>query len=567
MTELTPATYNKVTTGANVQPAPGGVGMTSLSAVIIRMAVSKIDAEGISHPTQGLGSIGSVLVVKSVATGVSWNVVVTSIADKDYWVDLYGDVADATGLAAITGQMDLYLPATESVTTDHQHGAPQYDYAGTNAAVNPGAGKLAIDASPTLAISSVDRNGYARHNYAILAGDNVVATAEGSYADTVKAMGPVAYWRLGESSGTAAADEMGAHPGTYVNSPTLGATGALVGDANTAMTLSGTESATIPHAPVAFAGAAPFSVSLWSDYTPDASFRRAIAVGGNTYNWQIVETTTGIRFQRINSDGNDLIQQSAPTAGWHHAVGTYDGATMRMYINGVQVGTGTASTRLLPAATGARIGGLPSTGGMWIGSLDEVSIWDRALTAAEIALLYEAGSTEIGSHYARYIAAGPAIARDNGDWLQIPLTELAHNGVGPVAGVSWFSVAWFGSAHKATDGSAGAVTWITGLDILTHTRVSQPTEADTAWAGECARAVNAAIDAYLGVVPDPIPQAMYDEVRGNALTAGGDAYRRRDAPFGMAGYSDVSGISERVARDYINGILPQLDRWRTIGIA
>ena len=109
--------------------------------------------------------------------------------------------------------------------------------------------------------------------------------------------------------------------------------------------------------------------------------------------------------------------------------------------------------------------------------------------------------------------------------------------------------------------------WVTGDEILQHVRVAAPKPDDVSWADECASAVSHGIDNYLGVQPDPLPVGMYEEVRANALTAGGDAYRRRDAPFGMAGYSDVSGISERVARDYLNGIYPQLDRWRSIGIA
>lgn len=109
--------------------------------------------------------------------------------------------------------------------------------------------------------------------------------------------------------------------------------------------------------------------------------------------------------------------------------------------------------------------------------------------------------------------------------------------------------------------------WVTGDDILQHVRVAAPKADDVAWADECAKGVSAGIDNYLGVQPEILPAGMYEEVRANALTAGGDAYRRRDAPFGMAGYSDVSGVSERVARDYIEGIKPQLDRWRSIGIA
>jgi len=60
-------------------------------------------------------------------------------------------------------------------------------------------------------------------------------TASG-YAAAVRTDNPVGYWRFGEANGITAVDEMGNGNGTYVNSPVLGATGALDGDANTAVT-------------------------------------------------------------------------------------------------------------------------------------------------------------------------------------------------------------------------------------------------------------------------------------------------------------------------------------------
>ena len=51
-----------------------------------------------------------------------------------------------------------------------------------------------------------------------------VANAAASYRDQIVALGPIAYWRLGETSGTTARDEIGAYNGTYYG-PTLGQTG------------------------------------------------------------------------------------------------------------------------------------------------------------------------------------------------------------------------------------------------------------------------------------------------------------------------------------------------------
>ena len=61
----------------------------------------------------------------------------------------------------------------------------------------------------------------------------------GPYRGTVLSDSPVAYWRLGESSGTTAADELGAAPGTYKQGVTFGAVGALADYANAAVSLDG----------------------------------------------------------------------------------------------------------------------------------------------------------------------------------------------------------------------------------------------------------------------------------------------------------------------------------------
>jgi hypothetical protein len=54
----------------------------------------------------------------------------------------------------------------------------------------------------------------------------------------VLADSPAAYWRLGESSGTTAVDQVGVYNGTYINSPTLGVDGIFAG--NTAAGFNGT---------------------------------------------------------------------------------------------------------------------------------------------------------------------------------------------------------------------------------------------------------------------------------------------------------------------------------------
>jgi hypothetical protein len=76
-----------------------------------------------------------------------------------------------------------------------------------------------------------------------------------------------------------------------------------------------------------------------------------------------------------------------PAATWSHLAATYDGATLRLYVNGVQVSSVPRSgVSSLEVGTGAlRIGGNTVWGEYFGGLIDEVRIYNRALSAAEIA--------------------------------------------------------------------------------------------------------------------------------------------------------------------------------------
>ncbi|MEA2506868.1 MAG: hypothetical protein QOH48_1486 [Actinomycetota bacterium] len=65
------------------------------------------------------------------------------------------------------------------------------------------------------------------------------ATASSSYKTAVMNTNPVAYWRLGETSGSTAYPTVGSYNGTYEGSPKLGQTGLIVNDSNKAPLLDG----------------------------------------------------------------------------------------------------------------------------------------------------------------------------------------------------------------------------------------------------------------------------------------------------------------------------------------
>jgi hypothetical protein len=75
---------------------------------------------------------------------------------------------------------------------------------------------------------------------------------------------------------------------------------------------------------------------------------------------------------------------AVPLNTWTHLAMTYDGTTMRMFVNGVQVSTRAVGGAAVVTSGALRIGGNAVWGEYFKGTIDEVRIYNRALTATEI---------------------------------------------------------------------------------------------------------------------------------------------------------------------------------------
>jgi len=80
---------------------------------------------------------------------------------------------------------------------------------------------------------------------------------------------------------------------------------------------------------------------------------------------------------------------------WLHAVCTYDGLNVKIYVDGVLIGTGTIST-WNTLGTEFYFGTRPSQGNSFFhGNLDDIGIWNRVLTQQEITNLYSSSNVGI----------------------------------------------------------------------------------------------------------------------------------------------------------------------------
>ncbi|MCF8371497.1 MAG: choice-of-anchor D domain-containing protein [Bacteroidales bacterium] len=106
-----------------------------------------------------------------------------------------------------------------------------------------------------------------------------------------------------------------------------------------------------------------------------------------SYNMHI--TSTGaLHFNVANTNNEtfptysgDIIQPNT----WYHVVGTYDGAFVRLYVDGVEVGVRYAYGNIRQNSYPLHIGAWHSGGPNYFkGEIDELRIWDYALTSEEI---------------------------------------------------------------------------------------------------------------------------------------------------------------------------------------
>src|SRR3989338_8040792 len=84
---------------------------------------------------------------------------------------------------------------------------------------------------------------------------------------------------------------------------------------------------------------------------------------------------------------------------WYHLVGTYDGSNMRIYVNGAldntlaQSGTLNTSNNGLRFADSSLAG--PCGSGLFNGLVDDVRIYNRAVSAGEVGQLYQQGAAKV----------------------------------------------------------------------------------------------------------------------------------------------------------------------------
>jgi len=190
------------------------------------------------------------------------------------------------------------------------------------------------------------------------------------------------------------------------NTGTISGATPMIGKIGQALSFSGYNYVGIPDSAALSPESGNFTVSAWVKTNVLDSGQHWIwhNYGSNTNNLVNLTLDTSNKFITTFRDGsgNAAVATASPvlsTGQWYHVAGVRNGTTVKIYLNGAEQGTNTNSslgTISVSDGTIPYIGVYADHGTFyWNGSIDEVRIYNRALSAGEVMSLYRMGGSKL----------------------------------------------------------------------------------------------------------------------------------------------------------------------------
>lgn len=230
-----------------------------------------------------------------------------------------------------------------------------------------------------------------------------------AYAARTMAMNPLGYWRLGEASGSTAADQTGTRDGTYVGPVNLGQPGALHRDPDTATGFNGTNASLGLPDTTFLNGASQATIAFWMNYRAPAVTKDGAVIGRwpdpsgdgwlvwvdergfitNRYRTLTVSFRTSDSTSGRIEGSTDLITPGV----WSFFAMTFVGnGQAALYRDGELDRTAAVNYASMPSLTApVRVGRSGGTIGHLPAWLDELAVFNTALTADQVRELYDLG--------------------------------------------------------------------------------------------------------------------------------------------------------------------------------
>jgi len=209
-------------------------------------------------------------------------------------------------------------------------------------------------------------------------------------------MGMVSYLKFDEGGGNIALDSVNGNHGTI-----YGATWTS-GIVNGALSFDGVDDyiliSSLSHIQNTSINA--FTFEAWIKSVQDTGDRQQV-FEGHTTTWEIYLEGIlpgALQFRITDDSGNycEVPTEALSLNQWYHVVCTYDGSIQKIYVNGILQNSSSWSNTFT-ITTGITIGkDFESDIQYFKGTIDEVAIYNRALTAGEIQQHYQNGLNGIG---------------------------------------------------------------------------------------------------------------------------------------------------------------------------
>ena len=211
-----------------------------------------------------------------------------------------------------------------------------------------------------------------------------------SYSNIVGASTPaaptglVAAYSFDDGSGTTVADASGnGHTGTIT-----GATWAATGKYGKALQFNGTSALVTVADAASLHLSSGMTLEAWvNPSTVNANWRDVIYKGNDNFYLEATSTNASRPDAGTIAGGSyaDAFGTAVlPANSWSHLAETYDGAALRLYVNGTQVASTSHTGTIASSTNPLQIGGDSIYGQFFAGLIDEVRVYNVALTAAQI---------------------------------------------------------------------------------------------------------------------------------------------------------------------------------------
>ncbi len=263
-------------------------------------------------------------------------------------------------------------------------------YRSTTAGFTPAAGnRIATLGSGTSYVDTVAAGTYRYRVKAIDAAGNLSAASGEATATATSppvSSGLVLGLGFNETSGTAAVDSSSASNAGVVN----GATRTADGRFGRALSFDGVNDRVDVADSASLDLTSGMTLEAWVRPTSVGGWRTGIVkergTGGHVYALYPSDGASPVAENYAFSAYNGARWGSAlPVNTWSHLASTYDGTTLRLYVNGEQRAATPVSGAMAATTNPLRIGGHAAWGEYFAGLIDEVRVYNRALSAAEVA--------------------------------------------------------------------------------------------------------------------------------------------------------------------------------------